>query len=212
MTRCGRPKKNGSPCRALRARTQVVSDPQRWEAPACAKHMDPAEHREYQAAIQRAIQAEREFFQARPVACGSWPVTDTDRERARAASECSDPEEADRLGLALLSDWQDGRCAICGGRDNRVIDHDHATGLVRGLLCPSCNTREGFARAGDAYDRYGAQNPAATLGLSIRYWNPFGGYAKPMETASTPIDEAHPVFVLADLYDAEPLPQERSET
>lgn len=46
---------------------------------------------------------------------------------------------------ALLSK-QDGRCAICrsrdaGGRGRFHVDHDHATGMVRGLLCHGCNTR-----------------------------------------------------------------------
>lgn len=41
---------------------------------------------------------------------------------------------------ALLS-AQDGACAGCGGkRGYRLsVDHDHATGLVRGLLCRRCN-------------------------------------------------------------------------
>ena len=51
-------------------------------------------------------------------------------------------------------------CAICGTSDTRAgdrrcarwtIDHDHDTGLVRGLLCPSCN--RGIGQLGDDVDR-----------------------------------------------------------
>lgn len=52
-----------------------------------------------------------------------------------------DTAEYERI-LAL----QGGRCAICGrkptGRMRLAVDHDHKTGMVRGLLCsgdPSCN-------------------------------------------------------------------------
>lgn len=59
--------------------------------------------------------------------------------------------------LAEIYDGQDGRCAICGdeiffslpGRGNRhtaCIDHDHDTGLIRGLLCQGCNTGLGLFR------------------------------------------------------------------
>ncbi|MDX2815741.1 endonuclease domain-containing protein [Streptomyces sp. PA03-5A] len=36
---------------------------------------------------------------------------------------------------------QDGRCATCPG-PAEVVDHDHRTGLVRGLLCYDCNHTE----------------------------------------------------------------------
>lgn len=34
---------------------------------------------------------------------------------------------------------QDSRCAICLGYASLVVDHDHKTGKIRGLLCRTCN-------------------------------------------------------------------------
>ena len=41
---------------------------------------------------------------------------------------------------------QENRCAICSSTFTEMpfIDHDHKTGLVRGLLCRSCNCGLGF--------------------------------------------------------------------
>lgn len=41
--------------------------------------------------------------------------------------------------LADVRQIQGGVCAICEEREPEWIDHDHATGLVRGLLCKPCN-------------------------------------------------------------------------
>lgn len=59
-------------------------------------------------------------------------------------------EEYDRMLAA-----QGGGCAICGnpGRDDISlhVDHDHETGVVRGLLCFTCNNALGDL--GDSYER-----------------------------------------------------------
>lgn len=45
---------------------------------------------------------------------------------------------------------QSGVCAICGGppRNGKslAVDHDHRTGMIRGLLCISCNAALGSCK------------------------------------------------------------------
>lgn len=47
-----------------------------------------------------------------------------------------------------LWEEQDGRCLICERKFTRLrpahIDHEHATGKVRGLLCGNCNQSIGW--------------------------------------------------------------------
>jgi len=50
-----------------------------------------------------------------------------------------------------MSRKQKGRCKICGSTDPKsagrfVIDHNHQTGKVRGLLCQPCNAMLGQAQ------------------------------------------------------------------
>lgn len=59
-------------------------------------------------------------------ACSSWPEwLDLRKPRARARWWF-----VERLGLG---------CAVCGGVGVANIDHDPFTGLVRGMLCDTCN-------------------------------------------------------------------------
>lgn len=58
---------------------------------------------------------------------------------------------------ALLT-HQQGLCAICHKDRDLVVDHNHDTGKVRGLLCHRCNTGLGhfedsveFIRAAEGY-------------------------------------------------------------
>ena len=61
-----------------------------------------------------------------------------------------------RFGMSLeeydqMLEKQNGQCKICGtdtpGNKGRfVVDHNHATGGVRGLLCWSCNVGIGHLR------------------------------------------------------------------
>lgn len=51
----------------------------------------------------------------------------------------------DETQYQLLYNMQNGKCALCGkyapyGKYRKlVVDHNHDTGILRGLLCPGCN-------------------------------------------------------------------------
>lgn len=70
-------------------------------------------------------------------------------------------ENKGKYGLTPDAFWdivwdQDLGCAICGtefcpGGPKMFVDHNHATGEVRGVLCPTCNSALGLF--GDSPDR-----------------------------------------------------------
>lgn len=64
-----------------------------------------------------------------------------------------------------IEEWQDGRCAGCGYHDGKLMhDHDHKTGLERGLLCRGCNTHEGVSDAPQWIRWRAGWNPCTLLG------------------------------------------------
>ncbi|MER6171337.1 endonuclease domain-containing protein [Streptosporangium sp. NPDC001681] len=147
--RCGRPKKvTAEPCRALVP----------FYRPACLAHLTVEERAE--SARLDAVDAEQEaamelWRDAREPACWGWPLR-------------LGPLENDKPTTALTY-WQDGRCGVCGGRDGeKVWDHDHATDLVRGLLCVSCNLQE--PGGGGLFQRYRERPPTKILGLEIEHF------------------------------------------
>jgi len=49
--------------------------------------------------------------------------------------------------FARMQAAQDGKCKLCLRTAYRlVVDHDHVTGNVRGLLCDTCNRMLGQAK------------------------------------------------------------------
>lgn len=53
-----------------------------------------------------------------------------------------------RAQYIAMNQAQGGLCAICGSECSTrlAVDHDHQTGVVRGLLCRRCNIGIGFFR------------------------------------------------------------------
>jgi len=51
------------------------------------------------------------------------------------------PEE-----YSAMETKQNKKCKICQEEDKLFVDHDHETGMVRGLLCHHCNTMLGLAK------------------------------------------------------------------
>lgn len=169
---CGRPTKGGTACQ--QSPLAYWRLPKREGRPrSCLRHLTADERAEYDREVAEAESSEaaaRRAVHGMNPACWSWAVPDD------TVHQGPDPDVA---GLAAIEEWQAGRCGICASRGNLVTDHDHATGLVRGLLCQRCNTAEAFRSVGP-YRRYRELPPAVILGVKVRYWDPVAGdYVQP---------------------------------
>ncbi len=84
-----------------------------------------------------------------------------------------------------LFELQRGRCAICGVHQDEMgerlaVDHDHATGKVRGLLCRPCNKSLG------AHEKRGT-----TAWLTYKAWPPMRELQYRRETPDD--EQVHPL-------------------
>jgi hypothetical protein len=91
-------------------------------------------------------------------ACWSWSL-DSFAPRVAGGSDVD--------SYLAMEAWQDGRCAVCGIPRPLVIDHNHDSGFIRGLLCKSCNIRE--AREAGIFQKYRTRSPAGMLSLELAY-------------------------------------------
>lgn len=107
--------------RMIRARLRIAECPEgkRW-CTACDEFLPPAQF----ASAENVCEACR---------------TSKDRAGHLRRTYDLEPEEYERLLRA-----QDGRCAICQSTPKKrplMVDHEHRTGRIRGLLCFWCNHR-----------------------------------------------------------------------
>ena len=101
------------------------------------------------------------------------PPTEAEWEWARADHYFKRPvEDEEMVAFRVLVRWCRYRCGICGSSDenNRIVmDHDHKTGLCRGLLCAEHNRLEGLG-GGLLFDMYREWPPASVCDLKVGYW------------------------------------------
>ena len=86
-----------------------------------------------------------------------------------ALAGIQDPRGLRHAMRAALAEVQGHQCALCLAAGKfLVLDHEHETCLARGMLCRSCNGREGTCPAGSdpVIDAYRANPPAAGAGWS----------------------------------------------
>jgi len=106
----------------------------------------------YNAGERRAIAAgKRDYGPARQ----KWWAENRDKHNRRRRTT-----HMQQLGVSIeeydeMLEKQGGTCAICGGEETAelqgkpkrlAVDHDHVTGVVRGLLCARCNRALGGFR------------------------------------------------------------------
>lgn len=166
---CGRPTRKQQPCRAPVQRIYRWPQPSH-SGPACSSHLTDEERAAFDALKAEDDAEFHEAHQQAP-ACHSWPAVErvelNEWERGREQRRGPGTSEPFRMGRQLIA-WQAGRCALCGGPGANVEDHCHRTGLFRGWLCRSCNTREGLWDTA-LFRQYRERPPAVIVGYTYQY-------------------------------------------
>jgi hypothetical protein len=136
----------------------ALSDGLQFYCKACCSRRGAATYRRQRARMGRTVREKREVPEGHKYcpACKSIKPHDdwhrSRRTRDGLASQCKSCRKVssrrDHLkrtfGIteeerAAILKRQGGVCAICGTPDPEHLDHDHATGKIRGILCNRCN-------------------------------------------------------------------------
>lgn len=171
IRRCGRPKTNGKPCMRRGGPCSEHTTTEERQATIAWAMAESNRQRDAEGAWVGStttgrptfIEAEALDRQGIPV-CHVWKVP-------------TGPVPNHLSAATALRLWQAGACAMCSASRGRLlVDHCHRTGLVRGLLCASCNTAEAHSEAA-AFRAYRKNPPAAMLRIEEQYgapWDCFG--------------------------------------
>jgi Autographiviridae endonuclease VII len=112
-----------------------------------------------------------------------------------------------RFGISLedydaLLAKQNGACAICKKKSARslCVDHCHATGMIRGLLCKKCNSSMGFFEDDAARIRAAIAYLKASRAAHLAYATPTPAHSGLSKTPGT----RYPAFTPANQTDVCP--------
>lgn len=203
---------SGRPCRGRASQWPrgIDGDPQ-----LCGRHL-PVELREIRdAGFAEEGRRHVERLATRDPDCWSWPadigwaeVTEFYGGAVGDLRARFEAEEEHAVYMVLLA-WQGDRCAVCSYRDPRLVrDHDHETGMVRGLLCRSCNGLEPHDVG--LFQKYRSRPPAQILGLRLRYYDQRNGWSEPRPVIQRRLAN-HPAYALVAKLAARLSPEENTD-
>lgn len=117
--------------------------------------------------VDRVIQINKDWVESNPDSIKAAAKRFRDKNKKRLATYNRAYDLKHKYGISVadyesMRAAQCGRCAICGDEKRLSVDHCHSTGVVRGLLCSSCNL--GLGRFYDSPDRL--KNAAEYLGMA----------------------------------------------